>query len=341
MISVSIIVLNWNGKEFLKNCLDSLQKLTYPHVEIIVVDNNSNDGSRELVKKKYSHVVLIENKENYGFAKGNNIGFKKAKGKYVLFLNNDTVVTPNFLEPLIDDLEKDAKIGCIQPQMRLMDDKSRLDQMGSYISLTGFLYHFGYRKKFSEKTYGKKREIFSAKGACIMFPRKLLETIGVFDEDFFIFFEETDLCFRTWLSGKTVIYEPKSIIYHCVGGDTTASDKYKYERRIYLIFRNTNCAYLKNFGTHNFFAVYPIFLSVQACIIMLFLITLRFHLLRAVFSAYWWNIINFKDTMQKRYYVQHKIRKVSDRSLDKQIKLNPRLSYYYYSLFKTTEEYSD
>jgi len=247
MPKVSIIVLNWNGKQFLKNCLDSLRKLTYKSVEIIIVDNNSTDGSQEFIKKYYPKFILVENKKNYGFARGNNIGFHKSKGKYVLFLNNDTVVSPSFLESLVDDLEKDSKIGCIQPQIRLTSEKDRLDQMGSYISFVGFLYHYGYRKKYSEKTYGKRREIFSAKGACIMFSSKLLKKIGLFDEDFFIFFEETDLCFRVWLSGYRVVYEPKSTIYHVVGGDTTASDKYKYERRIYLIFRNTNCSYLKNF----------------------------------------------------------------------------------------------
>lgn len=341
MLDASIIVLNWNGKKFLKNCLDSITKLTHPSFEVIVVDNNSRDGSSEFVKKNYAKFTLIENKENYGFAKGNNIGFKKSKGKYVLFLNNDTIVTPNFLQPLVEDFENNPKIGCVQPQIRLMENKSLLDQMGSYISFVGFLYHYGYRKKYSEKIYGKQRNIFSAKGACIMFPRKLLGKIGLFDEDFFIFFEETDLCFRVWLSGHKVVYEPKSLIYHLVGGDTKASDKYKYERRIYLIFRNTNCSYLKNFGTRNLITVYPIFLSVQICIFLLFLIQFRFNLLRAIVKAYWWNIVNFKNTLTKRRHVQNYIRKVSDKDLNKFIKLTPRPSYYYYSLFKTTQEYND
>jgi len=341
MPEVSVIVLNWNGKNFLKNCLDSLRKLTYSNFEIIIVDNYSTDGSQEFVKKNYPEFTLLENKKNYGFAKGNNIGFHASSGKYVLFLNNDTVITPNFLQPLVDDFVNDPKIGCVQPQIRLTEDKSLLDQMGSYISFVGFLYHYGYKKKYSEKAYGRKRDIFSAKGACIMFPRKLLEKIGLFDEDFFIFFEETDLCFRVWLSGHKVVYEPRSLIYHTVGGDTKASDKFKYERRIYLIFRNTNCSYLKNFGTRNMITVYPIFLSVQICIFLLFLLQLRFNLLRAIIKAYWWNIVNFKNTLNKRRHIQYGIRKVSDKNLDKFIKLTPRPSYYYYSLFKTTQEYND
>jgi len=341
MSKVSIIVLNWNGKKFLKNCLNSLKKLTYPNMEIIIVDNYSTDGSQEFVKKKYPEFLLLENKKNYGFAKGNNIGFHASSGKYVLFLNNDTIVKPNFLEPLVEDCEKDPKIGCIQPQLRLASDKSVMDQMGSFISFLGFLYHYGYRKKYSNEKYGKQKEIFSAKGACILFPRKVLDKIGLFDEDFFIFFEETDLCFRVWLSGHKVLYEPKSLIYHVVGGDTMASDKYKYERRIYLIFKNTNCSYLKNFGTRNFITVYPIFIIVQICIFLLFLIQLHFNLLKAIVRAYWWNIVNLKSTLKKRAHVQKDIRKVSDREINKFIKLTPRPSYYYYSLFKTTQEYND
>lgn len=341
MPKVSIIVLNWNGKKFLKDCLDSLKKLTYPSLEVIVVDNNSTDGSSEFVKRNYPKFTLIENKRNYGFAGGNNIGFHASGGEYVLFLNNDTVVTPSFLEPLVQNCEKDPKIGCVQPQIRLIDNKSTLDQVGSYLSFVGFLYHYGYKKKYSEKTYGKQREIFSAKGACILLPRKVFEEIGLFDEDFFIFFEETDLCFRVWLSGRKVLYEPKSLIYHVVGGDTTASDKYKYERRIYLIFKNTNCSYLKNFGTRNFLTVYPIFAVVQICIFILFLMKLRFDLTRAIVKAYWWNITNLKSTLKKRKHIQNDIRKVSDKDLDKFIKLTPRPSYYYYSLFKTTQEYND
>src|SRR3989344_355191 len=150
MPSVSIIVLNWNGKSFLKSCLDSLKKITYSPLEIIVVDNNSIDGSQEFVKKNYQKVSLIENKKNYGFAQGNNIGFRAAKGDYILFLNNDTVVTPNFLEILISDFKKNKKIGCLQPQMRVMKNKNLIDSIGSFMTFTGFLYHYGIVKNYHE-----------------------------------------------------------------------------------------------------------------------------------------------------------------------------------------------
>ena len=156
MVLVSIIILNWNGKNFLKNCLDSLEKLTYSPVEIIVVDNNSTDGSQLLVKKNYPKVILIENKKNYGFAKSNNIGYKAAHGTYALVLNNDTIVTQGFLEPLLQDFKENPNIACIQPQIRLLKNKKILDGVGAFLTSSGFLYHFGYLKDRTLPKYNKR-----------------------------------------------------------------------------------------------------------------------------------------------------------------------------------------
>lgn len=338
---VSIIVLNWNGKGFLKDCLTSLKKITYPKIEVIIVDNNSTDGSQEFIKNNFPHFRLIENKKNYGFAKGNNIGWKASRGEYILFLNNDTVVTADFLEPLLSDFKKNPQIGCLQPQIRVLKEKHLIDSAGSFLTFTGFLYHYGFRKKCDLEKYNKRREIFSAKGACILIPRKVLQKVGVFDEDFFIFFEETDLCFRIWLAGYTVVYEPKSVIYHFVGGDTTASDSYKYERRMYLIFKNMNCSYLKNFGTLNFFQIFSVFILVQVGLFLYSLLQFRMGVLRAMINAYWWNIANLQDTLRKRRQIQHRIRKVSDKDISSYIKLDPRPSYYYYAVTKVTQQYED
>lgn len=327
MTKVSIIILNWNGKRFLKKCLNSFKKVKYSPLEIIVVDNNSSDGSQEYVKKFHPQVKLIENKQNQGFATGNNAGFKASTGDFILFLNNDTKVTPKFLNLLMADFKKDPQLGCLQPQMRIMDKPHLIDEAGAYLTPTGFLYHFGFRQNRHQTRYQKKREIFSAKGACLLIPRPVLKKVGIFDDDFFIFFEETDLCYRIWLAGYKVAYQPKAVIYHVVGGDTT--DKYKYARRIYLIFKNMNCCYLKNFGFFNFLTIYPFFLSVQGAVILYFLITLKLDLLKVIGQAYLWNLINLPKTLQKRNKVQRKIRKVSDRELRSQIMVCPPPSYYF------------
>ncbi len=341
MPTVSIIVLNWNGKKFLKNCLDSLVQLTYPQVEIIVVDNNSTDDSQEFVKTNYQKVILIENKENYGFAKGNNIGFKASTGDYILILNNDTIVTSNFLAPLIKDFENNPTIACLQPQIRLSDNKQLLDGVGAFLTLTGFLYHFGYLKDRMQLKYNKKMKIFSAKGACILLRRKAIEKVGLFDDDFFIFFEETDLCFRLWLAGYSVVYEPKSVIYHVGGGDTTASNSYQQEKRMYLSFRNMLCCYIKNFGAKNLLTILPKFFILQVGLCGYYLFTLHFNLVKVIIRAYYWNIMHITSTLRKRSIIQQKIRKISDKELNKKIIINPKISYYYFLLTGKIEKYEE
>lgn len=341
MPKVSIIVLNWNGKKFLRNCLDSLQKITYSSFEIIVVDNNSKDGSQKFVKKNYKKVILMENKENYGFAKGNNIGFRASAGDYILILNNDTIVTPGFLDSLMKDFEDNPEIACLQPQIILSEKKQFLDGVGAFLTFTGFLYHFGYLKDRMQPKYNKKMKIFSAKGACMLLRRKAIEKVGLFDEDFFIFFEETDLCFRLWLAGYVVMYEPKSIIYHVGGGDTTSSNSYQYERRLCLSMRNMLCSYLKNFGTYNLFTVMPMFLFAQTTLCAYYLITLKLNLVKVIIKAYLWNIYNLSSTIKKRNNIQHNIRKVSDYSLHKYIFHNPTVNYYYHLLVGKLKDYQD
>ncbi len=341
MPKVSVIVLNWNGKKFLKNCLDSLRKLTYSSLEVIVVDNNSTDGSQGFVKKNYQKVVLIENKENYGFAKGNNIGFEAATGDYILILNNDTVITPNFLGPLIKDFEDNPTIACLQPQIRLSKNKELLDGVGAFLTFTGFLYHFGYLKDRMQAKYNKKMKIFSAKGACMLLRRKAIEKVGLFDEDFFIFFEETDLCFRLWLAGYSVVYEPESIIYHLGGGDTASSNSYQYEKRAYLSFRNMICCYIKNFGTRNLLIILPFLILTHIFLIFYYLLRMKIYMIKIIFKAYYWNILHIRTTLRKRKIVQHAIRKVSDLQLNKQVMLNPKLSYYYALVTGSLREYKD
>lgn len=340
MPKVSIIILNWNGKRFLRRCLLSLRRVTYAKLEVILVDNNSSDGSVAFVRKHFPWVKLVASKKNNGFAKGNNLGAQMANGKYLLFLNNDTRVSPAFLTPLVEEMQKDKTIGCLQPQMRVMDEPTLQDEAGSYLTWFGFLYHYGYRKNHALSLYRKKREIFSAKGACMLIPKDVFVKVGGFDEDFFIFFEESDLCYRIWLSGKRVIYNPQSYISHVVGGDTSSSDTYSYARRIYLTIRNMTATYLKNFGAWNLCTIYPVFLGVQAALVFYYVITGKFYLVRAVLAAYRWNIMHIKKTLKKRSIVQGKLRRRSDRELNRHIMYNPGFIYVYYSL-TSTQQYKD
>lgn len=328
---ISVIILNWNGKKFLHTCLSSLTKITTPRIEIIVVDNHSSDDSVVYIKKTFPKVNVIASRKNNGFAGGNNVGAGIATGQYLLFLNNDTKVTKEFLIPMIETCRRDPLIGCIQPEMRIMNHPDLLDEAGAYLTISGFLYHYGYRKKYRLPMYQNKRVIFSAKGACMLIPKHIFDQVGGFDEDFFIFFEETDLCHRLWLAGYKVVYLPDSSIYHVAGGDTT--DTYTYERRVYLTFKNMNCSYLKNFGTLFLATIYPVFVVFQMGVLFYFFVTLQFGVVNAILSGWWWNLVHLHTTLQKRSTIQHSIRIVTDRELRRSIYYNPGLYYYFCLLF--------
>lgn len=232
---VSIIILNWNGKHLLKDCLDSVFNQTYPNYEVILVDNGSTDGSVELVKKEYSKAKLIKNDKNYGFAEGNNIGIRFAlKGpevENIVLLNNDTNVDKNWLKELVD-----AQADIAQSKILAPDGQ---------ISSTGLLYSKN-GLAFDRKSSHYDEEPFGASGVAVSFKREVLEDTKLnedfFDGDFFCYSEDADLSFRSRLRGWGVKYIPKSIVYH--KGSATAGGESKFS--IYCGHRNNVWVLIKN-----------------------------------------------------------------------------------------------
>lgn len=205
---ISIIIVNYNGKRHLENCLKSLMAIDYKKFEVILVDNNSTDDSIEFVKSNYPSVTLLKLDKNYGFAEPNNKGTKIAKGNYFLFLNNDTIVDPNFISEMVKVLENDSKIGICQSL--LLKPDGTIDSSGDFIDEIGVVYN-------SKKQVEQVREISSARGAAMMVKRSVFEKIGGFDEKFFVSFEDVDFCWRAWIMGYRIVLVPKSVVYHGVG----------------------------------------------------------------------------------------------------------------------------
>lgn len=334
---VSVVILNWNGKKHLIACITSLQATTYKPLEIIVVDNNSSDGSVEQVRKQFNKVTVVANTTNIGYSAGNNAGIKKSRGEYVLVLNNDTEVDPSFLEPLVHALEKDPKIGCIQPKLLYASNHSLLNAVGSYLTSTGFLYHYGYRKNSSDGKYNRPLSIFSAKGAAMLLRKKALDKVGLLDEDFFIYFEETDLCHRLWLAGYTVVYEPSSIIYHHEAVDTKRQFNAYFPS--YLSMRNRIISFVKTLEAGNLIRILGALGIVYSALFVYYTITFQFSLARSILAGVWWNIRHVSLILEKRRDVQ-RLRKKTDAQLFPFIKHNPPLAYYYY-LFTTLKNYTD
>lgn len=333
---VSIIILNWNGKENLIRCLKSLQKITYKPIKIIIVDNNSSDGSQQLVRKKFPRVRLIANKKNFGYSGGNNRGIRASKGKYIFILNNDTEVEKGFLEPLVKRCESDSRIGCIQPKFLYATDRKVLNAVGSFLTSTGFLYHYGYRKSAIQSQYNRPIQMYSAKGAAMLLRKSALQKIGLFDEDFFIYFEETDLCHRLWLAGYTVVYEPTSVIYHWEAMDT---HKQMQEFTItYLSFRNRISSFLINLEWINAVKILFALGTIYVCLMVYYLVKLRPSISWAIVLSIVWNIQHISLTLKKREHVQNYIRTRSDADIFSTIKRDPPLIYYYY-LFTTLKNF--
>jgi len=205
---ISVIIVNYNGKKLLEKCLESLFKIDYNNFEVILVDNNSTDGSMEFVTKNYPKIIVIKLDSNKGFAEPNNIGTKIAKGEYLLFLNNDTVTTTNFISEMVKVLEKDEKIAICQSL--LLKPDGNIDSSGDFIDKMGIVYN-------SKTKIDEIKEISSARGACMLIRKKIFDKLGGFDEKFFFSFEDVDLGWRSWILGYKVVIVPNSIVYHDAG----------------------------------------------------------------------------------------------------------------------------
>jgi GT2 family glycosyltransferase len=207
---VSIIIVNYNGQFYLEKCLSSLTKSNYQRFEVILVDNNSTDSSVEFVQKNYPFVNIIKLDKNYGFAEPNNMGAKNARGELLLFLNNDTITTPDFIAELVNVAKKDSDIGIFQ-SLLLKPDGS-VDSSGDFMDLYGRAYS-------SREKVNDVRLILSARGASMMAKKKVFWDLDGFDKNYFATFEDVDIGLRAWIWGYKVVLVPKSIVYH-LGGQT-------------------------------------------------------------------------------------------------------------------------
>lgn len=328
MKKVSVIIVNWNGLHHLKKCLPTLFKIDYPSYEVILVDNASTDGSQDYVRKNFKKVKIVQNRKNLGFAGGNNVALPYATGRYVLLLNNDTAVEKNFLSELVVSIEKDSEIGVVQSKIISMDDPTRLDSVGAFYTNTGFLFHYGYLQKNKAK-YDATKYLYTAKGACMLVKKEIIDVIDLFDNNFFAYFEETDFCNRVWLAGYSVVYAPKSIIYHKVGGTSNSMDNSFIQ---FHSFKNRINSYCKNLEARTLIQMLAMHIFLCEIAAISFIFKGRMDLFFAINKAFYWNLANIKITLKLRRKIQSKYRKVKDHDFMSKVSRNPGIRYYY-SLF--------
>lgn len=212
---ISIIITNYNGEKFLSKCLRAIFDQTYKNFEVILVDNNSSDGSISLVRKEFPDVIIIRNLVNRGYAGGCNDGARKSRGDFLLFLNTDTIAEPDFLEILNKSSELYPNYGMYASKMIYPD--GRINSTGICISLSGAAWDRGMGEK-NLGQYNQIEEIFGPCGGAALYRRDIFEKLGGYDEDFFLYMEDVDLACRIQLSGFRCLYLPDAKIYHYHGG---------------------------------------------------------------------------------------------------------------------------
>ncbi len=267
---VSVVILNWNGKEYLRECLDSVLRSTYAPLEIIFVDNGSTDGSVDYVKSVYPSVLILENGKNLGYAEGNNKGIELSKGKYVVTLNNDVIVEPDWLEKPVEYFENDdllAVVGCRQMSYY---DHSIGDGFFHYPSPELTFERIGHGDSYDiHSSLAVPGYVISVNGGSAIYRRDLFIKLGGFDRNFFAYHDETDLCMRLFLGGWKCLYAPQAVVYHKDGAS------FKKRKGMWLYYSERNKMW-------SLFKYYPlsVFLEHIVPIVKHELRIIKYHFLR-------------------------------------------------------------
>ena len=229
-------------------------------------------------------------------------------------MNNDTKVEKSFLTKLIIRIEKDPQIGVLQPKILVMDKPTHLDSVGSFLTRTGFLEHYGFIARDSKK-YSHELPIFSAKGACMLIRREVIEKVGLFDADYVSYLEETDFCWRVWLAGYRILYYPDTKILHKVG---MTSKRLNQTVVNYHSFKNRLATLFKNLDNLNLILIGGTHLVIILGLSFYYLVRFRFREALMIWQAIYWNLSHLSDTIYKRKKVQ-KMRVMTDRQIFKYI----------------------
>lgn len=289
MTKVSIVILNWNGAHFLRQFLPPLLAHTsYPWVEIVVADNASTDESITLLRQQFPQVRIIQLDRNYGFAGGYNRALSQIQADYYVILNSDVEVTPSWLEPLIDFLEKHPDVAAVMPKIRSWHRRSYFEYAGA---AGGFIDRLGYpfcrgrvfnTIEIDEGQYNEISEVFWVTGACMIIRAEVFRTCLGFDERFFAHMEEIDLCWRMLWKGYKLYCVPQSTVFHVGGGALPAENPFK----IYLNFRNNLFLLYKNLPPRSLYSTLLQRLLLDYAAAIMFIAEGKFAFFVAVLKAH-------------------------------------------------------
>ena len=237
---VTVIIVNWNGRHLLPDCLDSLQEQEFKKFRSIIVDNGSSDGSVEWISRHHPEVRVVPLPGNQGFCGANNVGYRFVNTKYVALLNNDTVAHPFWLGRLVEALEKNSGAGFAASKILNFKKPKTIDRAGDGYTRAGVGLLRG--RGMPSHAYEKQEWIFGACAAAALYDKRMIDDIGLFDDDFFLLHEDVDLSFRAQLKGYRCLYVPDAKVYH----KTSSSIVRDSPISIYYGHRNLEWVYFQN-----------------------------------------------------------------------------------------------
>jgi len=301
MVQTSIISVNYNQSQATLEFLRSIKEHTVDNnIEIILVDNGSTQNHEEIFKKEYPTLNYIRSDKNLGFAGGNNLGIQKAKGDFLLFLNNDTEVTEGFLDTLINEFDQNPNIGILSPLIIYYENKEKIQYAGfsSMNYITGRNKAIGnFETDIDQYKYNSHETGFSH-GAAMMCRKKDILDIGLMEENYFLYYEELDWCEKFKKAGKKIWFTGKAKIYHkesiSVGKESSLKIYFMYRNRMLFIRKNTN------FINTLIFSIYFICLACPKTIVNYFIIGKR-NLIPCIIKAIIWNLTNHKNSTYLGY----------------------------------------
>ena len=310
---LSIVIPHYNNFNILEDCIQSLSNITYNNYEIIIVDNCSEDNSYQLIKNNFKNVKLYKTEKNLGYSGGCNFGAKYSKGKYILFLNNDTVHSNNFIEPLIDFLESNDNVSSVQPKIKNYYKKKYFDYAGASGGFIDYLVYPFCRGRIFEtiekdnNQYDDNYQVFWTSGTAFITRKKTFDLLSGFDEKLFCHMEEIDYCWKNYLIGYKSYVIPQSVVYH-KGAQSLKYDSY-YKK--YLNHRNSIILLLTNFELHRSIKYFFLrfFLEILSSIYELFRLKPMHFLIH--YKTFIYLFFNFSYLFKRRKFIQ-KIRKVDD-----------------------------
>ena len=303
MNNVAVVIPNWNGEDFIRNCLDSLRQQTTKHT-VIVVENGSVDRSIAIIEAEYPEVILLKQPENLGFAGGTNIGIQRAINDgfdFVALLNNDAIADKGWLKELLQTIQADKHIGSVMSKIKSLDGKT-LDGTGEIFTTWGVHFPRG-RKEEDLGQYDKNLDIFGASGGASLFSTKTLKETGLFDEDFFAYYEDVDLAWRIQLAGWKTVFAPEAIVYHHINASSSRIKGFA----TYQSIKNLPWVIWKNVPTSLLWKILPRFLLIYIMFIGSALARAQFiPVIKGIFMS----AILFPKKLWQRLKIQ-KNRKVS------------------------------